>query len=78
MNWAILGEFLGPNSPQIWSDFAETCTRGSVQEDTNNFSKILEKFKFLQTGDTQSFYVWSHFDPFFPSEDGRNRKKLKH
>ena len=60
---------------QIWSDFAETCTRGSILADKDSVWRTFTKsWIFLRTEWTQSLHFWSNFEASLPLEDGQNKK----
>ena len=75
MKWHFLRGFWALTPPNIarfcWNFYQRYYSRIHKQC-LKNFGKIQI---FTEMGDTQSFQVWSNFDPLFPSEDGWNQKK---
>ena len=55
---APFGGVSGPFLPQIWLQFAEISTRGSLS--LNNLSKLSV---YAETGRTQSRWIWFIFGP---------------
>ena len=77
--FALLYKLVG-GPPLRGGDFAEICTRDSIQGEKNNVWRIIGKFKFLQKREIPKVCTFCNFspkfDPLFLPEDSGNRKKL--
>ena len=73
---ALFGDILGPNSPKYCQILLKFSPQVVFKEQKYCFKNLWKTQIFTEMGDTQSLHFWSNFDPFFPPEDGQNKKKM--